>query len=129
MGVEQYLYDKMKRPRIHVQGEVLTDIFDQKVEDDWIRQVNSLEAATAGLSAAKPFPFDRITARGSCDIGAIQHYLTATVPDAVGEYNIHRTGSTFRIEHSVFLRQAAPGRPNVRGARGSQEAGLCRDRL
>ena len=109
MGVEQYLYNKMKRPRIHVQGEVLTDLFDQSRTIDWVHQVSSLEAATAGRSAAKPFHFNRVTARGSCDIGAIQHYLTATVPDVVGEYNIHRAGSTFRIEHSVFLRQAAQG--------------------
>jgi FkbH-like protein len=109
MGIEQYLYNKMKRPRIHVQGEVLTDLFDQSRTIDWIQQVSSLEAATAGRSAGKRFPFDRVTARGSCDIGAIQHYLTATVPDALGEYNIHRAGSTFRIEHSVFLQQAAQG--------------------
>jgi FkbH-like protein len=109
MGVEQYLYNKMKRPGIHVQGEVLTDLFDQSRTIDWVHQVSSLDAATAGRSTAKPLHFDRITARGSCDIGAIQHYLTATVPDAVGEYNIHRAGSTFRIEHSVFLRQAAQG--------------------
>jgi hypothetical protein len=109
MGVEQYLFNKLKRPVIHVQGEVLTDLFDQSRAIDWIRQVSSLEAAATESAVPKQLQFDRITARGSCDIGAIQHYLTATVPDAVGEYNIHRAGSTFRIEHSVFLRQAAQG--------------------
>jgi FkbH-like protein len=109
MGVEQYLFNKMKRPGIHVQGEVLTDLFDQSREIDWIRQITSMEAAAGAGSPSRRFPFDRITARGSCDIGAIQHYITSTVPDAVGEYNVHRAGSTFRVEHSVFLRQAAQG--------------------
>ena len=53
MGVEQYLFNKLKRPVIHVQGEVLTDLFDQSRAIDWIRQVSSLEAAAAEFCSAR----------------------------------------------------------------------------
>ena len=105
MGVERWLYRKLNNPGIQVQGEVLADLFDP-APIDWIRQARAEDEATVADNAPK---LDRITARGSCDIGAIIHYFRFNSEDVVGEYHIFRNGGVFRIEHTVFLLYAAEG--------------------
>jgi FkbH-like protein len=103
LGVERWLYQKLGRPRIDVKGEVLADLFDP-APVDWVRQGSPGQAAQAATAA-----IGRITARGSCEIGAIVHYFHYHADDAVGEYHIFRDGGVFRIGHSVFLYHGARG--------------------
>lgn len=105
MGVERWIYRKLNSPAIDVQGEVLADLFDP-APVDWIRQATAEHATSGAGNAAR---IDRITARGSCDIGAIIHYFRFACEDVVGEYHIFRDGGVFRIEHTVLLRYAAEG--------------------
>jgi FkbH-like protein len=109
MGVERWLYQKLGGPQIDIRPDVLTDLFDRTQKIDWINQ--ELDLARPATKDAMPpvLPFGRITARGNCDLGAAIHYFTATLPDAVGEYSIRRNGMHFRIDHTVFLRQAIDG--------------------
>ena len=103
LGVERWLYQRLGRPRIEVKGEVLADLFDP-TPVDWVRQ------AEPGRAAQTDAPrIGRITARGSCEIGAVVHYLQYNSDDAVGEYHIFRDGGVFRIGHSVFLYHGARG--------------------
>jgi FkbH-like protein len=103
LGVERWLYQKLGRPRIEVKGEVQADLFDP-TPVDWVRQ------AEPGQVAQTDAPrIGRITARGSCEIGAIVHYFQYNSDDAVGEYHIFRDGGVFRIGHSVFLFHGARG--------------------
>ncbi len=104
LGVERWLYRKLGRPRIKVRGEVLTDL-DEAAPVDWIAQGHGGKAREERAAQR----IARITARGSCDIGAILHYFRYHCDDAVGEYHIFRDGGVFRIEHSVFLHHAAHG--------------------
>ena len=104
LGVERWLYQKLGRPRIEVKGEVLADLNDP-APIDWIAQRHAGEASDPSSSTR----IGRITARGSCDIGAIVHYFRYHSDDAVGEYHIFRNGGVFRIEHSVFLHHGAHG--------------------
>lgn len=106
MGVEQWVYQKLQRPHLNVSGEVLSNVFDETLPYDWITLESERIAEDGAVLQSRQFPFEAITARGGCETGAIIHYFAATLPDARGEYNIHRCGSTFRIDHSVFLRHA-----------------------
>jgi FkbH-like protein len=106
LGVERWLYQKLGRPQLTIKGEVIADVFDP-APVDWITQAFDREGANG-----EPVPqLDKlkITARGSCDLGAIIHYFTATTDDVVGEHHIFRDGGTFRIDHSIFLRHAVEG--------------------
>lgn len=112
MGVERWLYQKLKRPRINVEGEVLANLQDPTVVD-WITQVSDFEE----ISDTKRNLFGRVVARGSCDLGAVIHYFTATTQNAVGEYHEFRNGGSYRIDHSMFLRYAIEGiRPDALAA-------------
>ena len=103
LGVERWLYQKLGRPRIEVKGEVLADLSDP-APVDWVRH------GGAGRAAQSEAPrIGRITARGSCEIGAVVHYFQYNSDDAVGEYHIFRDGGVFRIGHSVFLYHGARG--------------------
>lgn len=104
MGIEQWLYNRLGRPKIAVQGEVLSDLFDQTRPYDWI--VLGSGVADSNSRQSSGVDFGAITARGGCEIGAIMHYFSTNLQDVHTEYNVHRSGSTFRIDHSVFLRKA-----------------------
>ena len=101
-GVERWVYQRLGRPRIRVEGEVLADLFDPTTVD-WIRQ----GTADQDVQKAGNPHIERIIAHGSCDIGAIAHYFRLHSNDVVGEYHVFRNQGVFRIDHSVFLRHAS----------------------
>lgn len=105
LGVERWLYQKLNRPKIEVRGEVLADLFDPSPVD-WITLAAPGERREDGGEAPR---IGRITARGSCDIGAVVHYLRYNCDDVAGEYHVFRDGGVFRIGHSVFLFHGANG--------------------
>lgn len=115
MGVERWLYQKLGCPKIVVCGEVLADIYDPN-RIDWISQEfygaiarKPLNSGQDHSSASGTRSLGKIIGRGSCDLGAVIHYFTATTSNALGEYHIFRKGGTFRIDHSIFLRHAING--------------------
>jgi FkbH-like protein len=104
LGVERWLYQKLGRPPIKVQGDVLADL-DDLTPVDWIGQI-----APGGPQEIRAGPrIGRITARGSCDLSAIVHYFHYDCDDTAGEHYINRNGGVFRVEHSVFYYYAAKG--------------------
>jgi len=103
LGVERWLYQKLGRPRIDVRGEVLADLFDP-APVDWVCQDQPWRAAPTEAPR-----IGRITARGSCEIGAIVHYFRLNSDDVVGEYHVFRDDGVFRNGHSVFLYHGARG--------------------
>lgn len=104
MGVERWLFNKLKRPNIKVSGEVLTNIWDVEPRVAWINQTDK------GENVSHTSTGSRITARGACDLGAVVHYFVATHPDSVGEYHEFRNGGfAYRVDHSTFLTHAIEG--------------------
>jgi FkbH-like protein len=70
MGIEQFVYQKIGRPRIDVTGEVVADLNDPAVVD-WISVVPDAERrGTIGGSPTK-----RICVRGACELEQLTHYL------------------------------------------------------
>ncbi len=102
MGIESWVYQRLGSPYIHVVGEVLTDIHEQR-DIDWINPVD----AGDGQAVQHEFPF--LIARGGCDLDAIAHYLQFVTPRMVGEFNVSRNGLDMRRDHSIFLRHALDG--------------------
>lgn len=107
MGVERWLYQRLGRPQLPVNGEVLADVVHDTSPIDWIQVSGSTrsEKRTASKSAAW------IAARGGCDIHAISHYFNIGTFGSDGEFNFYRNGCDVRIDHSMFLRYAITGLP------------------
>jgi hypothetical protein len=97
---------------LDIVGDVLGDVFDTTRAYDWISLDTGSGSANATGAPGVLSHIKSVTAHGSCDIGALAHYFSGAVPDTVGEYNIHRNGGTFRIDHSMFLRYALTGLPS-----------------
>ena len=106
MGVESWLYERLGRPAIEVQGEVLTDL-SKPAEVDWI----SLASSDDGTSsrARRDTGISRVIVRGACTVSPLVHYFTMDVPEVVGEFNEVRDGIQVRLDHSLTLRYAIEG--------------------
>ncbi len=107
MGVETWLYRKLGRPRLEVTGPVLSDPVADDRTIDWIALAD--KAAPAGAASGHPRTFDRVAARGGCDMATLSHYFGLAADDVVGEFNVGRFGFDARVDHSVFLRYAVEG--------------------
>jgi FkbH-like protein len=83
MGVEKWLYDHIHRPQIHVVGEVLTDLNEEKLID-W---VNTAPVSTRTLSVPAATQIPRVVLRGGCELDSVAHYLSFRCPDVVTETN------------------------------------------
>jgi FkbH-like protein len=106
MGVESWLYQRLGRPKLRPQGEVLTDVIGDRRQIDWIR----LDVAGAAEGAQSGVPsLDYFYARGGCDLHAVSHYFTLLVKNTFGEYNYVRDGANLRLDHSMFARYALTG--------------------
>jgi FkbH-like protein len=83
MLIEQWVYNFLGKPELHVVGDVLTDLSIPR-EIDWVRQVQSLE------DTASTFPqvAQRIIYLGGCEAHAIGVYLNAYTPqlNVIGNY-------------------------------------------
>ena len=108
MGVEKWLYDKLGKPTIYVQGEVLTDLFGETEKIDWINQ-DTEKGFVDRTALSQHLDIDRIVARGPCGLGAITHYFNVMFPLSYAEYNVVRNSTPYHIEHSALLRQAIDG--------------------
>lgn len=71
MGIEQFVYDYLKRPQIEIKGEVASTL-DRKV--DWIEIVENLEIKTAPVPKLNN---KNILFKGPCDLYSTLSYIDA----------------------------------------------------
>jgi FkbH-like protein len=107
MGVERWLYERLGRPHLAVQGEVLSDVVHDVSPIDWIQFRSSASSVNESAAEQKGW----ISARGGCDLRAVGHYFSLGAFRSSGEYNFNRHGCDVRIDHSMFLRYAIAGLP------------------
>ena len=75
MGIEQFIYQRMKKPKFDIVGEVVADL-NTNVDIDWITIVE--DAGQRGdISASQ---VKRLCLRGACDLHQLTHYLGHTFP-------------------------------------------------
>src|ERR1700679_575675 len=107
MGVERWLYQRLGRPHLEVQGEVLSDVVHDVSPIDWIQIRGSTASGNGSATEQKGWVF----ARGGCDLRAVCHYFSVGALGSSGEFNVSRQGCDIRIDHSMFLRYAITGLP------------------
>lgn len=107
MYIEHWVYAFLGRPRLTVEGEVLSDVHNPDIDVDWITPANieDMDAPSAGADLR----FDHIFARGGCDLASLMHYFTLHTDKIVEEFNEPRNGQMFRRDHSAFLMPALEG--------------------
>ncbi len=106
MGVETWLFNRLGRPQLKVVGEVLTNVFRDRRNIDWITvDVPGAHAEGAALAPK----LDYFYARGGCDLLAVSHYFTIMVREVHGEFNHVRNGANLRLDHSIFARYGLTG--------------------
>jgi FkbH-like protein len=106
MGVERWLYQRMERPRLEVQGEVVVDVFAEHPSPDWIRLADP-DAASDAVEAIPRIPSVRV--RSGCNGLALTHYFKLASADVLGEFNTVEAGDQIRLDHSCLLRLALEG--------------------
>jgi len=103
MNIETWLFHKLGKPQLSVQGEVLTDVHNSE-EPTWISEVGSLaELAAPGETREK---LGTLIVKGGCDVRAIEHYLENSFSRVVEEMNDLVDGFPLRVDHSLFARYA-----------------------
>jgi FkbH-like protein len=103
MAVETWLYERLRKPKLKINGEVLTDLFAAHEEIDWINTSGDSSGALREQLAG------RILVRGGCEMQCVSHYLALNAKEVVGEFNIVRDGLPIRLDHLAFLRYAFSG--------------------
>ncbi len=68
MGVEQFVWQRLRRPRINIVGEVVSELGD---DPDWLSVVDDADSDSAGAGASRT----SICLRGACDLSMMSHYL------------------------------------------------------
>ncbi|WP_075595443.1 HAD-IIIC family phosphatase [Novacetimonas hansenii] len=102
MGIEQWVYQSLDRPDLHVQGKVISDV-NSPAHIDWINQ-EGRDAATETTTHKKS-----IYIRGGCHAAGLAHYLKQGRNHVVEEQNFCRDGVGIRIDHSQLFRDAIYG--------------------
>jgi FkbH-like protein len=106
MGIETWLYRRLLRPRLDVVGPVLTDVFDETREIDWI----GVELpGIASVPAEAPHDLSYVLARGACDMRALSHYFSMIAGRVIEEFDTVRAGQSPLINHSLIATQAMKG--------------------
>ncbi|MEW9917975.1 hypothetical protein AB2B41_00030 [Marimonas sp. MJW-29] len=107
MFIEHWTYDFLGRPVLTPIGEVLSDPTDPDVVVDWITP-----APIEAMASDAPAPvlrFDRVFARGGCDLASLMHYFTLHTGHLVEEFNQPQNGQMLRRDHTAFLTPALGG--------------------
>jgi len=103
MFVELWLYRKLGRPEIHVQGDVLSDLFDDANPADWIRYRQTSEADANVQEAGEA----GILLCGGCDLEAVAHYLQPVTQNFRLFANTIVFGGELRRDHSSIVAYSA----------------------
>lgn len=104
MFVEHWAYAFFGRPELNVVGEVLTDPKDTSVQVDWITPAPIEDVEQP--AASPMLTYDRIFARGGCDLASLMHYFGMHGTEVVEEFNAPRNGQMLRRDHTAFLMPA-----------------------
>ncbi len=106
MGIETWLYRRLSRPRLDVVGPVLTNVFDETREIDWI----GVELpGIAQVPAEARHDLNYVLARGACDMRALSHYFSMIAGRVIEEFDTVRAGQSPLINHSLIATQAMKG--------------------
>ena len=81
MGIEQWVYQALGKPELHVVGEVLSDVHTA-APVDWVNQAGGIASSARSLAQ-----FSAIRLRGGCEISAMAHYFKVAGPVTVAETN------------------------------------------
>ena len=106
MGIETWLYRRLKRPILHVKGEVLTDVINDTRTIDWIRMELPGIANDTGSTDKK---LAYVLARGGCDMQALVHYFDAVSNRIIEEVAGVRDGKSRLKSSSVVAVHAMEG--------------------
>lgn len=104
MFVEHWAYAFFGRPELEVVGEVLTDPTDVSLIADWITPAPIEDMERPGTSPV--LKYDRVFARGGCDLASLMHYFGMHGSQITEEFNAPRNGQMLRRDHSAFLMPA-----------------------
>ncbi|PYD58655.1 hypothetical protein CFR73_14095 [Novacetimonas maltaceti] len=102
MGIEQWVYQSLDRPDLHVQGTVISDI-NSPAHIDWINQEGGSSDAMVAASRKS------IYVRGGCHAAGLAHYLKQGNRHVVEEQNFCRDGVSIRIDHSQLFHDSIFG--------------------
>ena len=108
MGVEQWVYAKLGRPRLAVAGDVVSTL---DFEPDWINATD-LGAARIAERVAAPH---RVAMRGGCELEVLRHFFSFRSGGVSSEFVFPRDGQTVWTSHAHTLFDQPP----MRGAEGS----------
>lgn len=91
MGVEHWIYDKLGRPPIHLDGKILTDLGSERAVD-WITY-DRVWSPPAECTPGDAIP--EIRFRGGCDVTALAHYFKLSGHVTLLESNYKKNAFTF----------------------------------
>jgi len=104
MGIEQYVYDVLNRPRIEVRGEVSSSVEGDRIPD-WIKFLAEDISLSVESGDRRP---PKMLLKGGCDLDVVTHFIRSPHHDwqIAGEFN-HNTPSGKRTawsEHTDIVR-------------------------
>ena len=101
MGVEHWLYEKLGRPPIHIDGKILTSLGEERAVDWIAMNAKGVPASASGDEIAD------IRIRGGCDVSALAHYFRLAGNVSCIESNYKKSAFIFaRMDSSNHLLNA-----------------------
>ncbi len=101
MGVEQWVYQLLGRPRVEIVGEVLSDLL---TDVDWINV-----AADGDGEEASGARFGEVRIRGGCELEVLEHFFRAASAKVVAEFIAMRGNYFIPRQNSACLAQSIKG--------------------
>lgn len=96
MGVEQWVYDKLGRPRLDIVGEVVSGLDSVP---DWV----NLDAAPNAAVSHTRLPASQVRLQGGCELEVVRHFFSFEVGDLKSEFVFPRDGQVIWKSHSLTL--------------------------
>jgi FkbH-like protein len=103
MGVEQWLYQHLGRPRLSVVGEVSTPI-ERSGPIDWITLIDRDPSTSAPVTASDRTISSRVLLKGGCDLWLIHDFLHGALETEFAYTSA--TGADVRNDHTEILRRS-----------------------
>jgi len=103
LGIERWLYERLRRPSITIVGSVFADLSASQPRIDWISAGKAKPEKDSSPMIARVF------VRGGCEMQAIAHYFALDAEQLETEFPFDRGGLSVPIHHSAVLRAAIQG--------------------
>lgn len=100
LGVENWLYQKLGRPILEINGEVSTPL-DSSTKIDWIHQVAVHSKAAQTQEAA-----ESLLIKGGCDLRQLKGYLKSNISIDEEMNYVSASGFPVHNEHTEILKRA-----------------------